>query len=447
MASRRKPQDSGAPQRGGDSGTGPGGPGDGLSRDELEKAAITGFRGEHPDFGALRSVMLDQHANAVGSFEQEVKQVPKHQRTTAQHDVANSSQVRLPVFMGSPMAACEEVFRVARDEVGEARARNARDRRENPDIKELKASAVRTRNNEFVVTDIRYENYSEFSTPQGPRCTLPISGRLTMKFGKLSNEAQGAINAERVDLNLTALGPRDSVAMEFRCALSNPRRMRTSYQRDASGARAQEVVQGDFEMDGVSDAEAMEFAARKLEGGEVQRATAYRIVANRAGAEFAKQDYRAASQHENVPTLIEVLEDRQNKGGKFTAEEQALALAETKGRLVAERGNLAFGSKLNCAWGNIASTLARATGKPSVQDPETPREVKGTVPVTREGELTGRRDALTPDVGIMPGAGIARVYTPKCTDQRFMQAKVLEAERAQEQALERERRAGQSRGM
>ena len=131
-----------------------------------------------------------------------------------------------------------------------------------------------------------------------------------------------------------------------------------------------------------------------------------------------------------MPTLLEILEDRQNKGGRFTEEEQSLALTETKGRVVADRANLGFESRGECSWSNIGSTMARAAGMPSKSEPHKTREPGGKLAVTAQGEMRGKRDALIAHVGFLSRRGMTRVFTAKCTDQRYMQGKVREAEAA-----------------
>ena len=74
--------------------------------------------------------------------------------------------------------------------------------------------------------------------------------------------------------------------------------------------------------------------------------------------------------------------------------------------------------------------MARAAGVPSKSEPHKARDPGGKLTVTAQGEMSGKSDALIAEVGFLPGRGMPRVFTAKCTDQRYMQGKVLEAEAA-----------------
>ena len=411
------------------------------SSDKLRAASMAAFTGAHPGFVENREMRLEAHADAVRSFDETVKSIPKHQRTPQQHQVAETAQPNLGTLMASPKAACAEMARVSTLEVVSAMERNRRRREQDPMVNPLKEAAVRTMGNDFVLTDVRYERYAEYRTAEGPRCSVPVQGRLSLKFGKLDEKVRAEINQTRASRNLSPLEIKDTVTMDMRFAISNPRLMSTTYVRDETGARAREMVKGGFEIDGVENEDAMEFAARKLEDGSVQKASAWRIVAKHVGEEAARHSYAEALKDPKVPTLLSILEDRRDKGGRFTNEEHTLALAETKGRLVAERGNLMFGARVECSWNNIGNTMARAAGMPTKSEPDVAREPAGKLPVTAEGDMNGKRDALVADVGFVPGRGIARVFTSKCTDQRYMQGQVLKME----QAAERSQRAAAGR--
>ena len=386
--------------------------------------------GARGGFERARNFLLQQHIAAVSEFEQTVKSIPKHQRTPEQHQVAEMAQPNLAMLMSSPQAACAEIAGVAAREIARAMEEDRFRREQEPSVKPLKKAAVRTMGNDFVLTDVSYERYAEYRTAQGPRCSLPVQGRLSLKFGQLSEKARAEVNQTRVSHTLSPLESSDAVTMNMRFTIGNPRSMATTYVRDEAGTRAVEEVRGGVEIDGVENEDAMAFAARKLEDGSVQRASAWKIAAKHVGEEAARHSYAEALKDPRVPTLLSILEDRQTKGGRFTNEEHTLALAETKGRLVAERGNLMVDARAECSWNNIGNTMARAAGMPSKSEPHQARDPGGKLTVTAQGEMSGKRDALIADVGFLPGRGMARVFTAKCTDQRYMQGKVLEAEAA-----------------
>jgi hypothetical protein len=380
-----------------------------------------------------------------------VKNVPKNERSREQHDVANTSVPTLNTLLPTPQVACREAMRILSVEVESAMERNQQslERQEiegsgpgRRPVKELKRSAVKTRGPQFIVSDVRYENYKEFQTPQGPRCTIPVQGRLTFRFGDMSDEAQREANKVRQSVNAPVLGPDDRIALDMRFAIGNPREMQTTYGRTPDGSNARQLVNADFQMDGVSSDEAFMFASTKLADGSLQRAEGYRLVKSVVGEEMARGDFVNALAHPNVPTLARVLDDKRKTGGEFTPEQHEMAHREASGRLVADKGNLGFGSRLSCSNLGLVATLGSAVGAPSYRDPETEREPKGQVPVDGQGGLTTRRDSLAPDIGVLNGAAISEVYTRQCTDQRFMRDRVREVE-----AAEQQRQAGRGVGM